>query len=415
MNYPSIRIEGAILSPDILDRLEDLHGQRPADFGIVSPAKVKDEIARAWADAQDYWRIYQRKIETLRPESLATTETRNLWIVPLLGLLGYQLEYQHQGPRHGDKVYPLSHRTTNRALASLHITGYCDPAGLDRKPERAAGPRMSAHAMVQEYLNLTDQLYAIVTNGRLLRLLRDSSRLVKLTYLEFDLDRIFTDGLFADFAVLYRLLHATRMPVSPEAAAESLIERYHQDSIDSGARIRDGLSRAVEDAILAFANGLLALVGIQGPRWIFDQQWAMPSMIIMSVWGAGGSMLIFLAGLQSIPTTLYEAAKIDGANAWHRFWHVTIPLLTPTIFFSIVMRVIGSWQVFTQAYVMTGGGPNNATLTVVLYIYRKAFELFRFGYSSAIAWVLFSIILVFTLMIIRSSTAWVYYEGELKK
>lgn len=163
------------------------------------------------------------------------------------------------------------------------------------------------------------------------------------------------------------------------------------------------------------ANGLLALVGIQGPRWIFDQQWAMPSMIIMSVWGAGGSMLIFLAGLQSIPTPLYEAAKIDGANAWHRFWHVTIPLLTPTIFFSIVMRVIGSWQVFTQAYVMTGGGPNNATLTVVLYIYRKAFELFRFGYSSAIAWVLFSIILVFTLMIIRSSTAWVYYEGELKK
>lgn len=258
MNYPSIRIEGAILSPDILDRLEDLQGQRPADFGIASPAKVKDEIARAWADAQDYWRIYQRKIESLRPDSLGTTETRNLWIVPLLGLLGYQLEYQHQGIKIGDKSYPLSHRTINRALAAVHITGYRDPAGLDRKPERAAGPRMSAHAMVQEYLNLSDQLYAIVTNGKLLRLLRDSSRLVKLTYLEFDLDRIFTDGLFADFAVLYRLLHATRLPVSPEAAPESLIERYHQDSVDSGARIRDGLSRAVEDAIVAFANGLLA-------------------------------------------------------------------------------------------------------------------------------------------------------------
>lgn len=258
MNYPSIRIEGAILSPDILDRLEDLQGQRPTDFGIPSTAKVKDEIARAWADAQDYWRIYQRKMESLRADSLATTETRNLWMVPLLGLFGYQLEYQHQGIKIDEKNYPLSHRAINRALAAVHITGYRDPAGLDRKPERAAGPRMSAHAMVQEYLNLSDQLYAIVTNGKLLRLLRDSSRLVKLTYLEFDLDRIFTDGLFADFAVLYRLLHATRLPVSADAAAESLIERYHQDSVESGARIRDGLSRAVEEAILAFANGLLA-------------------------------------------------------------------------------------------------------------------------------------------------------------
>lgn len=258
MNYPSIRIEGSILSPDIVDRLDDLHGQRPSDFGIESPGKVKDEIARAWADAQDYWRIYQRKLEALRPESIATTETRNLWIVPLLGLLGYQLEYQHQGIKLNDKNYPLSHRTLNRALAAVHITGSRDSAGLDRKPDRTAGPRMSAHAMVQEYLNLTDQLYAIVTNGRLLRLLRDSSRLVKLTYLEFDLDRIFTDGLFADFAVLYRLLHASRMPLTADSAAESLIERYHQDSIESGARIRDGLSRAVEDAILGFANGLLA-------------------------------------------------------------------------------------------------------------------------------------------------------------
>jgi len=258
VNYPSIRIEGAILSPDILDRLEDLQGQRPADFGIPSPGKVKDEIARAWADAQDYWRIYQRKLESLRTDSPATTETRNLWIVPLLGLLGYQLEYQHQGTKVGDKNYPISHRTINRALGAVHIIGHRDPARLDRKPERTAGPRMSAHALVQEYLNLSDQLYAIVTNGEILRLLRNSSRLVKLTYLEFDLNRIFTDGLFADFAVLYRLLHATRMPITPETATESLIERYHQDSVDSGARIRDGLSRAVEEAIIAFANGLLA-------------------------------------------------------------------------------------------------------------------------------------------------------------
>jgi hypothetical protein len=116
---------------------------------------------------------------------------------------------------------------------------------------------MSAHAIVQEYLNLSEQLYGLVTNGRVLRLLRDSSRLIKLSYIEFDLDRIFTDGLFADFAILYRILHASRLPITNDTATESLIERYHQDSLDSGARIRDGLSRAVEQAIRDFGNGFL--------------------------------------------------------------------------------------------------------------------------------------------------------------
>jgi hypothetical protein len=257
VNYPSIHIEGAIFSPDILDRLEDAPNQRPADFGLDSSIKVKDEIARAWADAQDYWRIFQRKLETLNPDSLATTETRNLWIVPLLGLLGYQLEYQAKGAEENGKTYPISHRAINRGQFPVHILGCREPAGLDRKPDRVA-LRMSTHAMLQEYLNLTEQLYGLATNGRVLRLLRDSSRLVKLTYLEFDLDRIFTDGLFADFAVLYRLLHISRMPASAETVAESIIELYHQDSLDSGARIREGLSKAVEQAIYDFANGFLA-------------------------------------------------------------------------------------------------------------------------------------------------------------
>jgi len=257
MNYPSIRIEGAILSPDIIDRLEDISGQRPADFGFDSNIKVKDEIVRAWADAQDYWRIFNRKLDSLKTETPATTETRNNWIVPLLGLLGYQLEYQPRGVELSGKLYNISHRVTNRGNTPIHIIGCREPSGLDRKPEKAV-LRMSAHGMVQEYLNLQDELYGLVTNGRILRLLRDSSRLVKLTYLEFDLDRIFSDGLFADFAVLYRLLHASRLPFSNETANESIIERYHQDSLDSGARIRDGLSRAVEQAIKDFANGFLA-------------------------------------------------------------------------------------------------------------------------------------------------------------
>ena len=258
MIYPSIRIEGSILSPDILDRLDDLAGQRPADFGLEGAVKVKDEIARAWADAQDYWRIFQRKLESVRADGPATTETRQQWVLPLLGLLGYQLDFQPKSAEANGKLYPLSHRVANRGGTVVHVTGYRDPAGLDRKAEQRSGAlRMSAHAMVQEYLNLADELYGLVTNGRVLRLLRDSSRLIKLTYLEFDLDRIFSDGLFADFAVLYRLLHATRLPANRDEAAQSWIERYHQDSLDAGSRIREGLSKAVEHAIQSLANGFL--------------------------------------------------------------------------------------------------------------------------------------------------------------
>ena len=260
MNYPSIRIEGAILSPDILGQIEELPGQRPSDFGLDAGTRVKDEIARAWADAQDYWRIFQRKLEAVKEGNNATSETRNLWMVPLLGLLRYDIEYQPRGTELGGRNYAISHRATNRANTSVQIIGARDPAGLDKKPANATR-RMSAHALVQEFLNLHDQLYGLVTDGHVLRLLRDSSRLVKQSYLEFDLDRIFTDGLFADFAVLYRLLHATRLPLTNETAAQSLIERYHQDSLDSGARIREGLSKAVEQAILDFGNGFLSHPG----------------------------------------------------------------------------------------------------------------------------------------------------------
>ena len=258
MNYPSIRIEGSIFSPDIVDRLDEAVGQRPADFGLDSSIKVKDEIARAWADAQDYWRIFQRKLETIKPGAPSFVETRNHWLEPLMGLLGYNLEREPRaGIQLNEKSYLISHRVANRANIPLHIVGYNDQSGLDRKPE-AQSRRMSAHAMLQEYLNLSEQLYGIVTNGHVLRLLRDSSRLIKLTYLEFDLDRIFADGLFADFAILYRLLHASRLPVHLDAISESLLERYHQDSLDSGTRIRDGLSKAVESAIASFANGFLS-------------------------------------------------------------------------------------------------------------------------------------------------------------
>ena len=164
-------------------------------------------------------------------------------------------------------------------------------------------------------------------------------------------------------------------------------------------------------------NSLLDTVGIQGPRWFASEEWAVPGMVLIAVWGAGTNMLLYLAGLQSIPTDLKEAARIDGAGPVRAFFGVTLPLLTPTIFFNVVLSVIGSFQVFTQAYVLTRGGPNNATLTMVLYLYKRGFGdygTFEFGYASAIAWALFVVILGFTLILVRSQSRWVHYEGGLR-
>jgi multiple sugar transport system permease protein len=161
---------------------------------------------------------------------------------------------------------------------------------------------------------------------------------------------------------------------------------------------------------IGLLNSILGTFGIQGPRWIYSEEWAMPSIIVMAAWGAGGAMLIFLAGLRGIPTELYEAAQIDGAGAFRKFFSITIPMLTPTIFFNIVMSIIGSWQVFTQSFIMTEGGPNNATLTLVLYIYRKGFQQFHFGYAASLSWLLFAVVMVFVLIAIRSARSWVHYE-----
>ena len=132
----------------------------------------------------------------------------------------------------------------------------------------------------------------------------------------------------------------------------------------------------------------------------------------MSLWGLGRAALIYLAGLKGIPQQLYEAAAIDGAGAWQSFRHVTLPMLTPTIFFNLVLSIIGTFQTFTSAFVATNGGPLDSTLFYVLYLYRKAFQEFQMGYASALAWVLFLIILVLTILVVRSGQWWVYYEGE---
>lgn len=162
-------------------------------------------------------------------------------------------------------------------------------------------------------------------------------------------------------------------------------------------------------------NYLLRSIGLPGPGWMVDQEWAKPAFVLMSLWGAGGTAVIFLAGLQGVPRTLHEAAAIDGANSWHRFRYVTLPMMSPVIFFNLVMGTIGSFQVFTQAYVMTSGGPQNATLFYVLYLFKQGFGMFRMGYAAAMAWILFVIVLVLTLAQFQLAQHWVFYEAEARR
>ena len=160
-------------------------------------------------------------------------------------------------------------------------------------------------------------------------------------------------------------------------------------------------------------NGALStFFHIQGPQWFFDQTWVIPSFILMAFWNVGGPMLIYLAAMQGVPTQLYDAAKIDGAGAVARYRHVTLPMISPAIFFNVVLSVIGSFQVFTPAYVITQGGPNYGSYFYVYHLYEYAFSFFKLGYASALAWLLFVIILFFTLVLFRGSSIWVYYEGS---
>ncbi len=158
-------------------------------------------------------------------------------------------------------------------------------------------------------------------------------------------------------------------------------------------------------------NFLLKQVGVKGPTWLSSSTWAMPAIIIMAIWrGLGYNMLIYLAGLQGIPDVYYEAAEIDGAGGWAKFRNITLPLLTPTTFMLLILSLIGAFQVFEYTYVMTGGGPVYATLTIVLHIYNNAFRSFKMGYASALAYVLFAILLILTLIQLRLQKRWVHYE-----
>lgn len=161
-------------------------------------------------------------------------------------------------------------------------------------------------------------------------------------------------------------------------------------------------------------NGILYNIGIEGPGWLADSKWSKPALILMSVWGVGQAVLIYLASLQGIPQVLYESAEIDGARWYHKMRYITLPLLTPAIFFNLIIGMIGALQYFTQAYIMTAGGPSDSTLFYSLYLYNNAFAYFKMGYASAQAWILFVLVLLVTLIVFRSSARWVYYGGKVK-
>lgn len=190
---------------------------------------------------------------------------------------------------------------------------------------------------------------------------------------------------------------------------------YYMPSVISGVAV-SLLWMWIFNPEFGILNFLLwKLFHIQGPAWLMSEEWVIPALIIMSLWGIGGDIVIYLAGLQGIPTELYEAAEIDGANSFNKFLNITIPMMSPVLLFTLIMGILNSFQVFTQAYVMTGGGPHYASLFYVLYIYQNAFQFFSMGYASALSWILFLIMLVLTALIFKSSPLWVYYESTRER
>jgi hypothetical protein len=253
LTYASINIQGNIITSEILEKIrtEDIRYQSARDFELDQTDSVRDEISLAWSLALSHWNVFKQKREKLDVTDSGTTETRNHWMKPLFSVLGYELSLDTAEEING-KPYAISFRDNNRDKFPVHIVGINQ--SLDSKPTTGGS---SPHALVQEYLNNQEHLYALVSNGKFLRLLRDATRLSRVSYLEWNLEQMMEEALYAEFALLYRVLHASRMPKEKDSGAESTIEFYHQEALASGSRIRDRLSKAVETSIKALANGFL--------------------------------------------------------------------------------------------------------------------------------------------------------------
>jgi hypothetical protein len=245
-------IEGGLIASDLVEQIaatpQDVFGQRPSDFGV--DARLSDEIQKAFSDALAYWNAFQTRLA--RGKESLTTITRETWVLPLLEELGFSLAFQRSTATAGGGTFMISHRLgTDPAAPPVHIVS-CEQE-LDRKGDAAR----SAHALVQDYLNRSDALWGIVTNGLKLRLLRNTVRFSKPSYVEFDLEAIFQGNLYSEFVLFYRLVHASRLPRDAADAHECWLERYYQQGIEQGGRVRDRLRDGVEEALKILGSGFL--------------------------------------------------------------------------------------------------------------------------------------------------------------
>lgn len=255
--FPSVHNEGNLLGPEVLDQLlaADLPGQKSADFGLEARRNLTDEVAALFADARALWGVFQNRRARLRPDDIATTVTRDAWVIPFLGLLGYELRYNQKAYEVDGLSFAISHRAGDAEDAPpVHIVGTGQPLG--RVP--ASGrPRLAPHSLVQEYLNRTDHVWGLVTNGLTLRLLRDSTFIRRQAYVEFDLQLLLEGQHFQDFEALYRLLHRTRLARGLDDSGDALLEKYREHSEEQGGRVRERLRDGVEECLQLLANGFL--------------------------------------------------------------------------------------------------------------------------------------------------------------
>jgi hypothetical protein len=255
--FSCLNLHGGFVAADIIDQIADgtATGQKASDFGLDSKVHLIDEISSAWASARNYWEAFQRRLERLPTEDVATSATRDQWAIPLLSLLGYELTFQARASEVDGQTFAISHRAgPDENSFPIHIVGYRQ--SLDVRPE-SGRPRLAPHSLLQEYLNRSEHLWGLVTNGSILRILRNSQLMRRQAYIEFELAQMMEGEKFSDFVLLYRLIHHTRVPKTIEDAPECLFEKYYKLTVEQGGRIRDHLRDGVENALKIVANGLL--------------------------------------------------------------------------------------------------------------------------------------------------------------
>ncbi|RMG58243.1 MAG: hypothetical protein D6713_08150, partial [Deltaproteobacteria bacterium] len=260
MKYSCVKIEGGLLSPDFLERITEVNGQSPESFGFDRKRSFVGELSSRWADVRSYWEAFQRRRE--RGKESLTTITRESWVIPLLELLDYRLTFQRAASVIKGRTYPISHRAVDGEVSDdelekwppVHIVSFDQDLG--ERPSSGRG-NLSPHALLQDYLNKTDHVWGIVTNGRVLRLLRDSSFFTRPSYIEFNLEEMVREDRFDEFIIFFRLVHRSRLP-SPGEEATCLLEKYYETTVAEGGRIRDGLRDAVEKAIKILGTGFLS-------------------------------------------------------------------------------------------------------------------------------------------------------------